>query len=170
MSCVILTKYIHFAQTRIFQTTFQKLQVILCPIHPFWFYLYLQCEQMHMIHNTFQSFKNLLHGERGQDIYCNGFTFCSTTWKLFLVQSYHWECTIHGSKGMVVFYCVVCKQSSFSCSVFTPMGHIFFGKIRHYFFTATLSFYSSCMFYFLGMLQYISERPPCSTENCDLQI
>jgi hypothetical protein len=88
--CVFLTKYIHFAQTRIFQTNFQKLKVILYSIHQFWFYLYLRYEQIHTIRNTFQFFKNVLHGERNQDIYYNGFTFCSTSWKIFLVQSsYH---------------------------------------------------------------------------------
>jgi hypothetical protein len=62
--------------------------------------------------NTFQFLKNLLHGKRGQDIYYNGFTFCLTTWKPFLMQySYHWGCTIHGSKGMVVFYHVECSLS-----------------------------------------------------------
>jgi hypothetical protein len=130
--------------------------VILYSTHPFWFYLYLQYEQIHTILNTLLFFKNLLHGERGQDIYHNGFTFCSSTWKLFLVQSsYHWGCTIHGSKGMIVFYCVKCKQSFFGCNMFTLIGYRFFGKIRRYFFTATFSFCSNCVFSFLDMLQYI---------------
>jgi hypothetical protein len=99
-----LTKYIHLAQTWIFQTTLQKLSVILYSIHPFWFYLRLQYEHVHVIRNTFHFFKNLLHSERGQDIYYNGFTFYSTTWKLFLLQtSQRWGCTIHGSKGMLCF-------------------------------------------------------------------
>jgi hypothetical protein len=83
--------------------------------------LILQCEQIHTIHNTFQFFKNLLHGERGQNVNYNGFTFCSTTWKLFLMHSsYHWECTIHGSMGMVVLcFCVEWKQSLFGCNFIT---------------------------------------------------
>jgi hypothetical protein len=143
--------------------------VILYSIHPFWFYLYLQYEQIHMIHNTFQFFKNLLHGERGQDIYYNRFTFCSATWELFFVQSsFHWGCTIHGSKECL-FHCVECEQSFFSCSVFTLIGYSFFGKIRHYFFTAALSFCSNCMFSFLDMLQYI-RMTSMLYENCDLQM
>jgi hypothetical protein len=125
-------------------------------IHPFWFYLYLQYEKIHTVRNTFQFFKNLLHSERGQDIYYSGFTFCSTTWKLFLMlSSYHWGCTVHGSKGMVMFYCVECKQSFFGCGMFTLISYSFFGKIRRYFFTATFSFCSNCMFSFLHTLQYI---------------
>jgi hypothetical protein len=58
-------------------------------------------------------------------------------------------------KGMVVFYCVKCKQSFFGCSMFTLIDYSFFGKTRRYFFTATFSFCSSCVFSFLATLQYI---------------
>jgi hypothetical protein len=144
--------------------------VILYSINPFWFYLHLQYEQIHMIRNTFQFFKNLLHGERGQDIYYNRFKFYSTTWKLFLVQSsYHWGCTIHGSKGMVVFYCVECKQSFFGCNMLILISCSFFGKIRRYFFTATFSFCSNCVFSSLDMLQYIGTTSVLYL-NCDLQM
>jgi hypothetical protein len=113
-------------------------------------------KKIHKIHNTFQFFKNLLHGEREQDIYYNGFTFCSTTRKHFLMQSSnHWGCTIHGLNGMVVFYYVECKQSFFGCKMFTLTSYSFFGNIRHCFFTATFSFCSNCMFSFLDVLQYI---------------
>jgi hypothetical protein len=122
--------------------------VTLYSTHPFWFYLYLQYEQIHKICNNFQFFKNMLHGERGKDIYYNGFTFCSTTWKIFLMQSsYHWGCTIHGSKWMVVFYCAECKQSFFVCDMFTFIGWSVFGKIRWYLFTATSNFFSNCVFF-----------------------
>jgi hypothetical protein len=130
--------------------------VILYSIHAFWFHLYLQYEQILTACNTFHFFKNLLHGDRGQDISYNGFTFCSTTWKLFLVQSsYYWGCAIHGSKGMVVYYYVECKQSFFGCNMLTLIGYSFFGKIRRYFFTAAISFCRNCVFSFLDMLQYI---------------
>jgi hypothetical protein len=51
MSSCFLKKYIHFAQTRIFQTTLQTVKVGLYSIHPFWFYLYLQYEQIRTLHN-----------------------------------------------------------------------------------------------------------------------
>jgi hypothetical protein len=120
--------------------------VILYSIHPFWFCLYLQYEQIHMVRNTSQFFKNLLHGERGQDIYYNGFTFCSITRKLFLMQSsYHWGWTIHGLKGMVVFFCKVCKQS-FGFNMFTLIDYSFFGK-------KTLLFY--CNFQVLQQMRVL---------------
>jgi hypothetical protein len=141
--------------------------VILYSIHPFWFHLHLQYEQIHTIRNTFQFFKNLLHGKRGQDIYYNGFTFCSTAWKLFLVQSsYRWGCTVHGSKGMVVSYCLECKQSFFGWNIFTLIGYSFFSKIRRYFLLQLLLSAAIACFLFLICCR-ISEWPPCSIENCD---
>jgi hypothetical protein len=68
-----------------------------------------------------------------------------------------------------LFYCVECKQSFFSCNVFTLIGYSFFGKIRRYFFTSTISFRSKCVFSFLDMLQYI-RTTFMLIENCDLKM
>jgi hypothetical protein len=90
--------------------------------------------------------------------------------ELLLVQSScHWGCTIHGSKRTAVFYSVECKQSFFGCNMFTLIGCSFFGKIRRYFFYWKLvSAATACLFFLLRC--GISERPACSTENCDLQM
>jgi hypothetical protein len=55
---------------------------------------------------------------------------------------------------MVMFYCVKCKQSFFSYNMFTLIGYSFFGKIRCYFFTATLVSAVIVCFLFLNFAVY----------------
>jgi hypothetical protein len=74
MSCVFFNE-IHSLRTYSNISDHLLEVVILYSINPYWFYLYLKYEQIHNIGNTLKFFKKLLHGERGQDIYCNGFTF-----------------------------------------------------------------------------------------------
>jgi hypothetical protein len=151
-----MTKYIHFAQTRTFQTTFQKSYVILYSIHPFWFYLYLQCEQIHKIRNTFQFLKKSVAWQKGPRYLLQWIHILFDHMKTF-PRAIFLSLRVYNPwiERMVVFYCVECKQSFFGYNMFTLIGYSLFGKIRHYFFTATLNFYSNCVFSFPSMLRYI---------------
>jgi hypothetical protein len=127
MSCEILKKYIHFAQTRIFQTTSQKLW----PCIPF-------------IHSGFTCISNM-NKFMWYVTLSNYSKICcmAKRVKTFITMDSHFVrhmkpfpraiflslgCKIQGSKGVVVFYCVECKQSFFSCNMLTLIGYSFFGK------------------------------------------
>jgi hypothetical protein len=139
-------------------------------IHPSWFYLCLQYEQIHMIRNTFQFFKNLLYGERGQDIYYKDSHFVRRNEKFsscnLLVTE---DEQSMDRKEWLCFIVWNVNSPSSAAVIFTLIGYSFFGKIRRCFLQKLLFSAAIACFLFLICCS-ISELLPCSIENCDLQV
>jgi hypothetical protein len=123
MSC-FFTKYIHFAQTRILQTIFQKLWFCIPFIHSGFTYICIRYVTlsnsskiccMAKAAKTFTTMDS--HFARPNE----NFSLCN----LLITE----DVQSMDRKGMVVFYCVKCKQSFFGCNTFTLIGYSFFGKI-----------------------------------------
>jgi hypothetical protein len=148
-----LTKYIHFAETRILQTSFRK----------WWFCI--PC-----IHSSFTYICNMYKFIRYATLSSSSKICCMTKGaKTFTAMDSHFVDHMKTSPHAIFLSpriyipwierngCVLlcgCKQS-FGCNMFTLIGYSFFGKTRRYFFTAAFSFCGNYVFSFLDVLQYI---------------
>jgi hypothetical protein len=131
MSCLFLTKCIHFAQTRIFQTTFQKLWFCIPFIHSGFTYI---CNMNKFIrYVTLSNSSKICCMTKGgprhllQGIYIL-FDHMKTFPRAIFLTLRMYNPWI---ERMISFYYVECEQS-FGCNMFTLIGYSFFGKIRRY--------------------------------------